>query len=43
MIERTQLLVDAGTVFDVVPVDVLPTLTHRSYNSLILIAPDRWS
>jgi hypothetical protein len=43
MTERTQLMVDAGTVSDAVPVDVLPALTHWPYNNPILVAPGRWS
>jgi hypothetical protein len=26
-----------------IPVDVLPALTHRPYNSLVLVAPSGWS
>jgi hypothetical protein len=42
-VERTQLMVDIGTVSFPIPVDVLPTLTHRPYNNLVLVAPGRWS
>jgi hypothetical protein len=30
-------------VSDVIPVDVLPALTHQPYNNPVLIAPGRWS
>jgi hypothetical protein len=43
MIERTQLLVDAGPVSNAVPVDILPALTHRPYNNPVLVAPGGWS
>jgi hypothetical protein len=41
--ERTQLMVDTGTVPFPVPVDVLPALAHRSYNNPVLIALGRWN
>jgi hypothetical protein len=43
MTERTKLLVDIGPVSDVVPVNVLPALTHRPYNNPVLVAPGGWS
>jgi hypothetical protein len=43
MTEHTQLLVDTGTVFDTILVDVLSALTHRSYNNPILVSPGKWS
>jgi hypothetical protein len=36
-------MVDAGPVSFAVPVDVLPVLTHRPYNNLVLDALGRWS
>jgi hypothetical protein len=33
------MLVVASPVFDTIPVDVLPALTHRPYNNPVLIGP----
>jgi hypothetical protein len=41
--ERTQLMVDTTTVSFPIPIDVLPSLTHRPYNNPVLVAPGRWS
>jgi hypothetical protein len=38
MTEHTQLLVNTGTVYDPIAIDILPALTHRPYNNLVLVA-----